>query len=118
MYLLDLKDESCAKSILEVLQSSVGSGLRILALSQLSRFQHLSPSDSQRVTSIIVNNLADAAPDVRIAASNALSYFPSPLARSSLETAILKEQDPAVRSLMASDLQRLQGAGDAAKHSE
>ena len=52
--------------------------------------------------------LSDPEPDVRIAASHAVSRFRAGIAIPSLEKAIAAEKDEGVRSLMQVDLQRVQ----------
>ena len=113
MDLLGFGDESCLDGLLDVLTSnSSGSGTRVLALGRLHQFRKVSEGDFQRIAAVTLNALADPEPDVRIAASHAVSQFPAGIATPSLEKAITAEKEEGVRSLMKLDLQQVQAHKD------
>ena len=72
----------------------------------------VSELDFQRIAAVTLNALADPEPDVRVAASHAVSQFPAGIATPSLERAIKAEKEEGVRSLMKLDLQRVQTQKD------
>jgi len=106
-YTLDLDDKTCLSAALDVLQSKDGVGVRVLALSQLSRFRHASENDSQRIVSATLKALADPAPEIRIAATDTLSSLQSARAIPALENALAKERDDTVRSHIETTLELL-----------
>jgi HEAT repeat protein len=112
-YLLDLHTEFCLNSIETVLKSAPDSGSRVLALSQLPRFQHISTAESQTIFDLVVAALSDREPTVRIGASHSLVALENLSAVPSLEHAIQVERDEATRSIMAADLRLLQEKGPA-----
>jgi len=107
-YLLDLHDKGCLSSIEGVVQSSPDAGARVLALSQLPRFQEVSAADLERILGIAIEALSDQNPTVRIAASHALVELGNSSAVSPLEKEIASEHEEGVRSIMRADLRRLQ----------
>jgi HEAT repeat protein len=107
-YLLDVHSEGCLSSIEDVARSAKDPGARILALSQLARFQHASEADSDKIIRSLAIALSDKEPTVTIAASHGLSAFGSPAGVPYLQKAIAVEHDGTVRSIMQADLQRLQ----------
>lgn len=84
----------------------------MFALGRLHQFRKVSEGDFQRIVAVTLNALADPGPDVRIAASHAVSQFPAGIATPSLKKAITAEKDQGVRSLMQLDLQRVQAQKD------
>jgi HEAT repeat protein len=106
-YMLDLGDEHCLGTVLDVLQSKTAFGTRALALSLLPRFRQVPEADSQRMIAAAISALADPMPDVRIAASDTISALGATTAIPSLEDAIAKETEDTVRSRMQVDVQRL-----------
>jgi hypothetical protein len=68
--------------------NSSGSGTRVLALGRLHQFRKVAEGDFQRIAAVTLNALADPEPDVRVAASHAVSQFLAGIARPSLEEAI------------------------------
>lgn len=83
-------------------------GDRQSALELLTRFQGLTPEESQKVFEVVTGRLEDPEPSVRIAASQALVQLGNIAAIPDLEAAIAKEQDDGIRSLLEKDLKRLQ----------
>jgi HEAT repeat protein len=107
-YLLDLHSEGCLNSIEDVARSAKDPGARILALSQLARFQHASEADSDKIIRSLATGLSEKEPMVMIAASHGLSAFGSLAGIPYLQRAIAAEHDRTVRSIMQADLQGLQ----------
>jgi HEAT repeat protein len=110
-YLLDLHNEGCLSAIEDVLRSTKDVGSRVLAMSQLARFQHASEGDADKILDSLTTALSDPDPTVRIAASHALGALGNLSAVPHLQNAIAVEHDEAVRPIMQADLRRLQGKG-------
>src|ERR1700758_4286571 len=91
-YLLDLGKESCLNSTASLLRSA-DPGVKILALSQLSRFQSVSAADSQAILASVLAALSDPESLVRIAASHALVSLNELSAVPRLEQAVAAEHD-------------------------
>lgn len=106
-YMLDIGNEYCLSTVLNILQSKSSAGVRALALSLLPRFEELSKANSQQIIAATVGVLADPLPDVRIDASQTLLRLAAVTAIPALEDAITKETEDTVRSRMQIDLQRL-----------
>lgn len=106
-YLLDLGKESCLNSTLVLLRSETDPGVKVLALSQLPRFQNVSAADSQAILGSVLAALSDQEPLVRIAASHALVPLRELSAVPRLEQAIAAEHDEGTRSILAGDLSQL-----------
>jgi len=106
-YMLDLGEENCLAAVTEVSQSTADLGSRVLALSLLPRFQHASADDSRKILSAGLKALLDSQAEVRIAAGDAVVRLGNLSAIPSLERAIMREQDEAVRSQLNLDLERL-----------
>jgi HEAT repeat protein len=107
-YLLNLNDESCLKAVMAVLRSDVDFDSRMLGLSLLGRFHHVSDEDSKSMCAAAVQSLNDPTPAVRISASTALVALGNPAAIPALERAVDSEMDQAVKNQMKSNLERLQ----------
>ena len=106
-YLLDLHKDGCLSEAADVLRSATDSASRILALSQLPRFRHLSANDSDGITNAVCASLKDRDPSVRIAASHAIVALGDVHAVPRLRAAAAAEPEEAVRLIMHADLQRL-----------
>ena len=107
-YLLNLNNESCLKAVMTVLRSDADFDSRMLGLSLLGRFHHISDEDSKSMCAAAVQALTDPTPAVRISASTALVALGNPAAIPALERAVDSETDEAVKSQMKSNLERLQ----------
>jgi HEAT repeat protein len=106
-YLLDLGKESCLSTLESLLRSGTDPGVRVLALSQLARFQDVGTADSQAVLESVLGALSDKESMVRIAASHALVALKSVSAIPHLKQAIAAEQDEGTRSALEGDLSQL-----------
>jgi HEAT repeat protein len=107
-YLLNLNNESCLQAVMAVLRSDADFDSRMLALSLLGRFHHISDEDSKSMCAAAVQALTDPTPAVRISASTALVALGNPAAIPALERAVDSETDQAVKNQMRSNLKRLQ----------
>jgi HEAT repeat protein len=107
-YLLDLHTEGCLASVESVLRSATDPGARVLALSQLARFQHAGGTNTEDIVVPMAEALADEDPTVRVAASHGLVALGAPSALPYLEKAAVAERNESIRSIMLSDLRRLQ----------
>jgi HEAT repeat protein len=106
-YLCDLHKEGCLNAVEGVAGSAKDTGSRVLALSQLARFRHVSEADSDKIVSSMATALSDKEPTIRIAAGHGLSAFGSPAGIPYLQKAIAIEHDESVHSIMLADLHRL-----------
>ena len=106
-YLLDLGKGSCLSTLESLLRSGADPGVRVLALSQLARFQDVGAADSQAVLESVLGALFDKEAMVRIAASHALVSLKSVSAIPNLKQAIAAEQDEGTRSVLEGDLRQL-----------
>lgn len=106
-YLLDLGKESCLSTLESLVRSGTDPGVRVLALSQLARFQDAGAADSQAVLDSVLGALSDKESLVRIAASHALVSLKSVSAIPNLKQAIVAEQDEGTRSILEGDLREL-----------
>jgi HEAT repeat protein len=74
----------------------------------LNRFQNVTQDDQQKILKLLVVNLSDSMPEVRVAASEALGSQGGAAAVPYLQSALTREKDESVRSAMQSSLQLLQ----------
>jgi len=114
-YMFDLgvkKDEGCLHATEEMVQEVNAdyrsAGYRITALGLLPQFGDLTSEESSKVFQIVVGRLNDPEPTVRMAAGQSLAALHSAAAIPYLETAIAKEQEEAVRSVLERQLRKLQ----------
>jgi HEAT repeat protein len=107
-YMLDLDRQGCSSAVIDQLRSGVDAESRIQAMDLLPRFQNISQDDQQKILNLLVVNLSDSTPAVRIAASEALGSQGGVAAVPYLQAAVAREKDDTVRSAMQSDLQTLQ----------
>jgi HEAT repeat protein len=110
-YMLDFlqrEDESCRKSVVEILQSQPNSDALLEAVSILRRAHSLSRQESEAIFEAAVKALV--APDIslRLVGSRTLGETGSSSAIAYLQRALAKEQDETVRSQIGADLQKLQ----------
>jgi HEAT repeat protein len=108
MYTFEFSNQSCLGSLLEIIPSTADSGTRALALAQLQRFGKVSEDDSKRIDAVTMLALKDSSPEVRLAASAAVSHLATPALTLALENSIATESDEGVKSLMLRDLKKLQ----------
>lgn len=114
-YMFDLgieRDEGClqaAEEIMKLVDSENRSfGYRISALELLVRFRKLTSEESQRVFELVLNSLNDPESVVRMEASRALATLGIRDAIPYLEATIAHEEDENVRSVLKTNLKKLQ----------
>ncbi len=107
-YILDTKNGGCLSTVENFLLSAPDLGSRQLAFSEITRFQHVSDADAQKIFAALVTSLRDAEPQIRTGASGALAELGNQSAVPELQKAIAAENGDAVRSSMHSDLRKLQ----------
>lgn len=110
-YLLDSGKETCLRDVIEILQAPMTQDVQfqdeIEGLSLLSRFQHLSADDSQRILNTAVGLLSSSDPTVRTIAARALAQRGDKAAADSLRQAIAVEQNRTAKSSMLDSLKSL-----------
>jgi HEAT repeat protein len=114
-YMFDLgvgDDGGClhaAEEIVQLVDSENRSvGNRVSALELLVRFRNLTSEESQRVFALVLNGLNDPEPVVRMGASSALATLGDQDAIPYLKAAIAGEQDENIRSVLETNLTKLQ----------
>jgi HEAT repeat protein len=107
-YMLDLQHQSCLGSVIDQIRPGIDAESRIQAMELLNRFQNVTQDDQQKILKLLVVNLSDSMPEVRVAASEALGSQGGAAAVPYLQSALTREKDESVRSAMQSSLQLLQ----------
>jgi len=114
-YTLDLHskdDTDCLTAAREISVSPTATVAdRVAALSLLTQFGSLTPSELRKTSAVMQESLGDPEPTVRMAASNGLAGLGATSAVPFLASAIAKEKDENVRAVFKADLARLQGGG-------
>jgi HEAT repeat protein len=109
MFDLNREDKTCRDALVEALQSGEsGSDFLTEAVSLLLRFHDLPPGQSQEIFQSVVRALSRPEPRMRLAASRAIVKIGESSAIPYLQSAINREKDSNIRSVMQEELSRLQ----------